>query len=283
MRALPPLLLLLLMRPSVVRGENASSSSSARRDIDIALQADDAPLEGSLLGLAGSVLVLSASGNSTGGSNNSNSMKKTVRIVGVTQVDSDYAVQAHTLPTSTSVVPTTTRAVRTGECPSGQFNPDPYTCAPCPWGFWCPPGAAAAVACLAGTANPVAGATDASACVPCLAGTYAPSTGAPVCMACPPGRYCTGAAAAPTTCPAHTSSSAGASSLLDCACDADYACTYARSVTLRLKLDTELSVQALQSDAGIVSTLNGAFLMALGLYGAPGVTATFKGFVPVMT
>ena len=57
----------------------------------------------------------------------------------------------------------------------------------------------------------------------------------------------------------------------------------ARSVTLRLKLDTELSVQALQSDAGIVSTLNGAFLMALGLYGAPGVTATFKGFVPVMT
>jgi hypothetical protein len=252
------------MRPSVVRGENASSSSSsARRDIDIALQADDAPLEGSLLGLAGSVLVLSASGNSTGGSNNDSSMKKTVRIVGVTQVDSDYAVQAHTLPTSTSVVPTTTRAVRTGECPSGQFNPDPYTCAPCPWGFWCPPGAAAAVA--------------------GLAGTYAPSTGAPVCMACPPGRYCTGAAAAPTTCPAHTSSSAGASSLLDCACDADYACTYARSVTLRLKLDTELSVQALQSDAGIVSTLNGAFLMALGLYGAPGVTATFKGFVPVMT
>jgi hypothetical protein len=263
------IMLLPLMTCVVGGGENASSSSSlsARRDIDIAIQAANAPLEGSLLGLSGAVI---SYGND--GSNRSS----IARIVSVTEAESDYAVHARNI---TPVPTTTTRAVLTGTCPSGQFNTDPYTCATCPWGFWCPPGGVEAVACALGTANPVAGASNASACVPCALGTYTVATGTPVCLACPPGNYCVGKEGVPTTCPIHTSSSAGASSLLDCACDADYACTYTRSVTLRLKLNTNLSVQALQSDAGIISTLNSAFLMALGLYGVPGVKATFKGFV----
>lgn len=263
-----------------------TSLASARRDIDIVLQADDAPLSGSLLGLVNAPISYQyyyASASSSSSSNNntnaSSSVLKlinaTARIVGVTQSEGGYSVRA-----DTPSIPTTARAVLTGACPAGQFNSDPYTCTQCPWGFWCPTGGSAAIACGAGTANPVAGAAFASACVPCVPGTYAPTSGAPLCMACPPGSYCAAAAAAPTKCPAHTSSSAGGSSLLDCACDADYACTYARSVTLRLTLDTALSVQELQSDASIASTLNSAFLMAMGLYGMPGVTATFKGFVP---
>ena len=251
----------LLLLADVVGGETASS---ARRDIDISLEAANASLDASLLGLAGSFF-------SYGPNNN----RSTAHIVSVTQADGHYAVHA------TSLVIPTTRAVRTGACPSGQYNTDAYTCTTCPWGFWCPPGGAEAVACAPGTANPVAGSTNASACTPCATGTYTVAAGTPVCLACPPGHYCVGLLLAPTSCPDHTSSSAGASSLLDCACDADYACTYTRSVTLRLKIDTNLTLQGLQSDTGIVSTLNSAFLMALGLYGTKGVTATFKGFVSV--
>ena len=253
--------LLLLLRPLLYVG-----GEGARRDIDIEFQAADAPLFGSVLGL-GNVPYR------TGSNTNQTAL---ARVVGVTQVDSDFAVRAWT---TALIVPTTTRAVLTGACPPGQFNADAYTCTTCPWGFWCPAGGASAVACALGTANPVAGATEASACVRCAAGTYTPSVGAYLCLACPPGDYCAGGASPPTACPAHTSSSAGASSLLDCACDADYACTYARSVTLSLKLNTNLSVQELQSDSGIARTLNDAFLMAMGLYGAPGVKAVFKGFV----
>ena len=268
-------LVLLAWLIPVVSGERAATNaSSARRDIDIVLQAEDAPLSGSLLGLVNAPVAYRYYASSQNSSNRTVVVNATARIVGVTQSEGGYTVRAQTLPG-----PTTARAVLTGACPSGQFNSDPYTCTPCPWGFWCPTGGSAAVACAAGTANPVAGSTAASACVPCAAGTYASTTGAPLCLACPPGSYCALGATAPTKCPAHTSSSAGGASLLDCACDADYACTYTRSVTLRLKLDTALSVQELQSDAGIASTLNSAFLMALGLYGAPGVTALFKGFV----
>ena len=263
-----------------VDGE-AHNASSARRDIDIALQAVDAPISGSLLGLANAPLSYSYYAAVPSGSNSSSTnqtrtirVNATVRVVGVTQSEGDYAVSAQTL-----AIPTTARAVLTGACPAGQFNADPYTCAPCPWGFWCPAGGAAAIACAVGTANPVVGADNASACVPCAAGTYAATSGAPLCLACPPGKYCGLGASTPTACPAHTSSSAGGSTLLDCVCDADYACAYTRSVTLKLKLDTALTVEQLQSDTSLASTLNGAFLMALGLYGKPGVTAVFKGFV----
>ena len=152
-------------------------------------------------------------------------------------------------------------------------------CAPCPWGFYCPAGAPAAYACPHGTANPYTGAADPADCVPCAPGTYTAAAGSPACLACPVGSYCAGGAGVPQACPAHTIAAAGAASALDCACAPDYACTYTRRVTLQLALNTTLSLGELQSDTAVASAVRDGVLLALGLYGAPGVAATFLGFV----
>jgi hypothetical protein len=115
--------------------------------------------------------------------------------------------------------------------------------------------------------------------VPCAQGTYASEPGTAVCHTCPVGFYCEMPGnSAPAQCPLHTTASAGSLGLGDCTCLPGYLCTYKREVRLKLALNTTLTLQALQSDPIIAMALRNGVLTGLGLYGLPGITATFEGF-----
>ena len=242
---------------------DTTNSSMKRRAVDISLQLQDVALEVSLKG----PYYFSAAS------------QENLLVDMITESDGNLAVHVMGLAPSTTTLP---KLSPPAVCYPGTFRLDAFTCEICPWGFWCPgtlPNAeATANACPLGTANPLAGMSAPSACVLCAGGTYAYASGASLCMACPSGFYCSGGAAAPTQCPAHTTTSDGASSAADCACMPDYTCTYSRRVTLQLALNTTMTLQELQSDSGIATTLRDGMLMALGLYGVPGIVATFQGF-----
>ena len=189
---------------------------------------------------------------------------------GVTQTADAFGV---VMQNTTSRVAERTTTIRVS-CPPGFFTlSGGGECALCPWGFWC--NASYAYACPMGTANGASGASSPdTACTPCAPGTYTSAPGAPACLACPVGQYCAGGANVPQACPRHTTSAAGGISLLDCVCLPDYLCTYTRRVTLQLALNTSLTLQTLQSDPSVATTLREGVLLALDLYGVPGVSAT---------
>jgi hypothetical protein len=126
---LPLLLLLPLVLwciHFVVGGEPHAAINKTRRDIDIALQADGAPLSGSLLGLVNAPISYqqyyyassSSHPNKNSSSGNASSalrvINATARIVRVSQSEGDYTVRV-----DTAHIPTTARAVLTGACPAG--------------------------------------------------------------------------------------------------------------------------------------------------------------------
>jgi hypothetical protein len=157
---------------------------------------------------------------------------------------------------------------------------DASECALCPWGFWC--NTSLAYACPMGTYNPDTGAVTPQTCRTCARGTYTSAPGSASCLACPVGHFCLGGASIPSACPSHTTSASGGTSILDCVCLPDFLCTYTRRVTLQLALNTSLTLQTLQSDPSIATTLREGVLMALGLYGVPGVSAALVDFVGLL-
>ena len=175
---------------------------------------------------------------------------------------------------------TTAGTATTPQCAPGQHY-DAAQCAACPPGHYCAGGAganASATACPRGTANPTPGAADAAACVACAEGTHASAPGSAACATCPVGHYCEDAALPAAACPARTTSSAGSVGLGDCTCLPGFLCTYRREVRLKLALNTSLTLQALQSDASVAIALRDGVLTGLGLYGLPGISASFEGF-----
>ena len=244
---------------SAEAGKPPPANRTRRDNVDVGVQIPDAPLNADLqAALQALALRVNASGNGT---------SALVGVAGVTQRNDAFGVRLDTSATPAAA------------CPPGFFAlaPGSDECALCPWGFWC--NASRAFACPMGTSNPDTGGASAAACARCAAGTYTSAPGAAACLACPAGAYCAGGDGAPRACPAHTTSAAGGASVLDCVCLPDYLCTYARRVTLQLALNTSLTLQALQSDPSLAATLREGVLLALGLYGVAGVSATLVNFV----
>ena len=241
--------------------QDGKNVSSRRSGVDVGVQVNNAPLGASL-----DSLLLHNNNTNNNSTNNNNNIAALV-----TQPDASAAAIAVPLLSSTTAAP---QGCVPGFFTSGQ------TCALCPWGFWC--NQSQAFACPMGTYSGVTGASSSAACAACAPGSYTSAPGAPACLACPTGQYCAGGASTPRACPLHTTSSAGGSSILDCACLPDYLCTYTRRVTLQLALNTSLSLQTIQSDSSIAGALRDGVVLALGLYGVPGVTATLLDFVGLL-
>lgn len=147
---------------------------------------------------------------------------------------------------------------------AGYYINDGAWCALCPWGYWCA-GDGQRRACAAGTAAANPGASAPHLCLACAAGTYAPSAGAAACAPCPIGFYCPLAGLAyANACPPHTSTLvAGAAGLEACVCNAGYACTYQRELTVRLALNTSLTLSELQNHTALIDALQARVLDAL--------------------
>ena len=187
-----------------------------------------------------------------------------------------------------------------GSCSGGTYVVGGTNCVPCTAGNYCPAGATAPVPCPrgsyststsaasaldctfapAGSYVPSAGSTaatqcsagsytavtGASGCQVCPAGTYDPTTvgRTSVCGLCPVNYYCTGGGLTETTCPAHTVSSAGASTVLSCSCVSGYSCAYSKRITATVVVNS--TVTNFNADAnGIKTKLIAAVAAAAGV------------------
>ena len=177
-------------------------------------------------------------------------------------------------------------------CPIGQFCPQATTtptncnagtfrgttgaatqsdCAQCITGNFCPSGAFTPTNCSAGTFRSSTGGTaqsDCSACIvaqycptastnpiDCANGTFRNTTGAASqndCRVCIENSYCPQKTINPSPCPMYTVSLPGSDSLLDCRCIQGYQCSYTKTITATVTLNTTAS--NFQNDVGGVRT-----------------------------
>ena len=145
-------------------------------------------------------------------------------------------------------------AVSTLSCPnctSGYYsNAGDSACTTCGLGYYSPPVSPSCTICPLGT---MCNSTTTPAPIPCGLGAYQPATGASFCSTCPVNQYCPSTTTyAPGSCPAHTASVAGSSSLLNCQCVPGFSCSYTKRITATVTLNTTLS--SFNADLGGVQT-----------------------------
>lgn len=114
-------------------------------------------------------------------------------------------------------------------------------CTVCPQGNFCPVRSVNPVNCSSGTFRPSTAGAAVSDCTVCATGKYslaiASSTDCPL---CPSNYYCANSTTI-KTCPTHTSSTAGSSSLLHCRCDPGFKCAYSKRITALVTLNATTS------------------------------------------
>jgi hypothetical protein len=77
----------------------------------------------------------------------------------------------------------------------------------------------------------------------------------------------------------HTTSGARSGALTDCVCLPGYSCQYTRTVTLRMALNTTMTLDELRADPSVGAALAQAVSDALGLAASSSTTSvTLEGF-----
>ena len=154
-------------------------------------------------------------------------------------------------------------------CPPGSFTTSTsadsaLACTFAPTGNYVPSaGATSATQCAAGSYSAV---TGASACQSCPAGTYDPTSvgRTSVCGLCTANSYCGSGGLTQTSCPAHTASNTGASSVLACSCIPGYSCAYTKRITATVVVNS--TVSGFNADTnGIKTSLIAAVAAAAGV------------------
>jgi len=168
------------------------------------------------------------------------------------------------------------------QCAAGSYRGEPGAtaqgdCAICIRGNYCPIGSVNPTNCSAGSYRFTTGAlaqADCSAClvaqycpiatttpIDCPIGTYRSTTGAAAladCAQCTVNNYCPQRSINPTACPPNTASVAGSSSLLNCRCVEGYQCSYTKTITATVTLNS--TATDFNADVGGVKT---AFIAAV--------------------
>ena len=173
-------------------------------------------------------------------------------------------------------------------CPAGQFCPihsvlptdcaagsylgttggvSQDSCSTCPAGYYCPTASITPTACFSGTYNPNTGRDLASDCQICDIGRYSLTLASPSnCPLCQANSYCPNLTSI-KSCPHHTVSTEGSSTLLHCRCEKGFVCSYTKTITAVITLNTTLS-----SFNDPSNPVRGAFINAVSV--AAGVSAS---------
>ena len=148
-------------------------------------------------------------------------------------------------------------------CAAGSYRgtvgaTDQVDCTVCPSGNYCPIQSINPVNCSSGTFRPTTAGAAVSDCTVCATGKYSMAVASSTdCPLCPVNYYCTNSITI-KTCPTHTSSAAGSSSLLNCRCDQGYKCAYSKRITAIVTLNSTTS--SFNNDVGGIKT---AFINAV--------------------
>lgn len=177
-------------------------------------------------------------------------------------------------------------------CPAGQFCPIATTtptncaagtyrgttgaaaqgdCSACITGNYCPLGSVNPTNCSAGKYRSTTSGAAATDCYDCVLAQYCPlATTTPIdcpnatyrntvgaaavtdCFTCTANNYCPQKTTNPFPCPANTVSPAGSNTILQCRCVQGYTCTYTKTITATVTLNTTYS--AFDQDVGGVRT-----------------------------
>lgn len=131
-------------------------------------------------------------------------------------------------------------------------------CTVCPSGNYCPTQSVNPINCSSGTFRATSAGAAVSDCIVCAIGKYSMAIASSTdCPLCPTNYYCTNSITI-RTCPTHTSSAAGSSSLLHCRCDQGYKCAYSKRITAIVTLNSTTS--SFNNDVGGIKT---AFINAV--------------------
>ena len=156
-------------------------------------------------------------------------------------------------------------------CSAGSYRgsvgaTDQTECAICPSGNFCPIQSINPVNCSSGTFRATTAGAAVADCSVCAIGRYSMDIASSInCPLCPINYYCTNSITI-KTCPTHTSSVIGSSSLLNCRCDQGYKCAYSKRITAVVTLNSTTS--SFNNDVGGIKT---AFVNAVAT--AAGVSA----------
>lgn len=148
-------------------------------------------------------------------------------------------------------------------CSAGSYRgsvgaADQAECTVCPSGNFCPIQSINPVNCSSGTFRPTTAGAAISDCSVCATGKYSMAIASSTdCPLCPINYYCTNSITI-KTCPTHTSSIIGSSSLLHCRCDQGFKCAYSKRITAVVTLNSTTS--SFNNDVGGIKT---AFINAV--------------------
>lgn len=148
-------------------------------------------------------------------------------------------------------------------CSAGSYRgsvgaTDQAECTVCPSGNFCPIQSIDPTNCSSGTFRPTTAGASVADCLVCATGKYSMAIASSTdCPLCPINYYCTNSITI-KTCPTHTSSVLGSSSLLNCRCDQGWKCAYSKRITAVVTLNSTTS--SFNSDVGGIKT---AFINAV--------------------